>query len=241
MTSAFPVCVRIACLLAVAGFSARASAGDAVAANTGKAAEAVGTFNATGTFNANPIETTDKGPPNAGDPQNEADARTELDLVATELNQLFPPSGIWLSGKFRRPVPWHFAQAQKFTGNFQKTPEGNYEQPGFCDSQWFTNGEPGGKSTDTTVHRLTVENGKVVLYAIHVGPGGTRNVYGPSDVAREGNSIVFRDMNPAAVSGGNWVQSTFFRKRDGTLGSTRHWNADYFDDWVASDPPAAEQ
>ena len=235
MTSTFNQCVRIACLLAAIGFCSRAVAGDAVAANTGQAADTVGTFT------VNSVETTDTGPADVPDPQSESMARMQLELTASELNQLFPPKGVWLSGQFRRPNPYRFDQAQKFTGNFQKTPEGDYEQPGFCEQEWFTNGQGSGKDVETTTHKLTVENGKVVVYAIHVNQAGQRNVYGPSNVAREGNAIVFRDMNPAAVSGGNWVQSTFFRKRDGTLGSTRHWNADYFDDWVASDPPAADK
>ena len=171
-----------------------------------------------------------------------SERQAELAAFLKDYNDLFPPTGVWLSGQFTRPNPYRFDQSQKFTGNFQKTPEGNYEQPGSCESEWFTNGvSQGAREVETTTHKLTVENGKVVIYAIHVTQAGQRNVYGPSNVAREGNAIVFRDVNPAGVSGGNWVQSTFFRKRDGTLGSTRHWNADYFDDWVASDPPAADR
>lgn len=228
----------IACCLAAA-FVARST----LAAESADAAP-VGTSR-TGTFTANAAEAPAGVPINATEKTEtglSSSALADLELFATELNQLFPPTGIWLALGYSRPgFEWRSEQVQKFTSNFQKTPEGNYEKPGFCETEWFSNGNSNGKTIETTIHRLTIEKDKVVLYAIHVGPTGTRNVYGPSPLAREGNALVFRDMNPGAVAGGNWIQSTFYRKRDGTLGSTRHWNAPYVDVWISQDPPSTTQ
>ena len=200
----------------------------------------------TNTFTASAVETSADSPLLATgqpDPARANAARAELELFAAEINQLFPPSGVWLSLSYSRPgfEQFRIEQAQKFTSNFHKTPEGNFEKPGFCETEWFKNGKSSIRIIETTIHRLTVENDRVVLYAIHAEVGGGRNVYGPSPVAREGNALVFRDINPAMVPGGNWIQSTFYRKRDGTLGSTRHWNAPYVDVWITQDPPSTTQ
>ena len=68
---------------------------------------------------------------------------------------------------------------------------------------------------------MEVENAQIVVYSFYVEPGGKRNQFGPSLIDRTGNSLVFRDFPRAFL---RFEGTHFFRKRDGSLGSTRHWN-----------------
>jgi len=143
------------------------------------------------------------------------DARNDpIDQVAKDFNDLFPAKGIWLFTQYSRPGYEQYStkQWQKFTNNFQKTPEGDYEQAGFCETEFFDNGAARPKYIETTVHRFSVENSKVVLYAIHADSNGGRNVYGPSSVERLGNGMAFKEISPT-VAVGNWTFTTFFRTR----------------------------
>jgi len=175
--------------------------------------------------------------------ENTAESQAQLESFAHDYNELFPASGISLRTSYSRPgyERWTTKQAQRFTGNLQKTAEGAYEQLGFCDTEQFDTGNSSGMYVESTIHRLSIENGKIALHAIHLGPNNNRNVYGPSAVDRLGNGLVFKEASPAGVAIGNWVQSTFFRSRDGHLGSVRHWNAPYVDVWTPEDPPLAEK
>ena len=169
-------------------------------------------------------------------------AAAELDMVATDFNDLFPAHGIWLYTEYSRPgyEQYRTKQWQKFVGNFQKTAAGTYEQAGFCETEFFENGTSRNKSIDTTIHRFSVDNGKVMLRAIHINARGDQNIYGPSNVLRLGNGMEFQETSPM-VAGGNWTFSTFYRTRDGHLSSTRHWNAPYIDTWSIEQPPGQEK
>jgi len=178
----------------------------------------------------------------AADSTKLAELQTELDGFVKDYNDLFPARGVWLSVVYTREqfpgMKWK--QIQKFAGVFNKTPRGDYEQLGTCESDFY-NGNQNYRTDERTVHRLTIENGRVVLYSAYNQINGQRNEYGPSAVTRLGNSIAFREIS-TSTQDTSWEMSTFYRKRDGQLTSSRHWkNAPWFEHFTAIDPPLAEK
>ena len=161
-----------------------------------------------------------------------------LESFAVDYNALFPPTGVWLTTSYSRF--WfpdqRFTETQKFSGKFQKVSRSVYEQYGTIEKETYKGRVLQSKTLHDVIQRLTVVNGDLALYAIFIDADGSRKVWGPSGVDRQGNSILFRDFTKTPT---RWESSRFFLKRDGTLASTRHWNyarGEVVDTWTAQEP-----
>ena len=169
-----------------------------------------------------------------------ADAQL-LAQVAADMNELFPNPTTTLVTEWDRAgfEQYHWKQIQRIRGKFEKTATGDYEQVGTCESFFYSNKQLDNKSIDDTIQRLTVENGKLITYAIYTDQRGTQKIYGPSLLVPVGGGIQFREISPN-LADFTWESTSFYRKRDGTLGSSRYWkNVPYFEEWQVVEDDAA--
>lgn len=164
-----------------------------------------------------------------------------LAQVASDLNELFPDPTTTLVVEWDRDdfEQYHWKQIQRIRGRFEKTPTGDFEQVGSCESYYYTNKKLTHTVVEDTIQRLTIEKGKLITYAIYTDRNGQQKTYGPSLVVQVGGGIQFREISPN-LADFTWESTSFYRKRDGTLGSSRYWkNVKYFEEWQVVDDAAA--
>lgn len=169
------------------------------------------------------------------------ETRQELEEFVGDYNDLFPAAGIKLSTTYERS--WiegqRFTEIQQFTGNFRRVAPDTYEQYGNFEKLTFADDQLKGMFKSKLIHRLMIENGKIALYAIYTDSNGNSNEFGPTDIQRLGNCIAFHD---SILSPTEFDSSRFYRHRDGSLGSSRHWDfpvGRLIDTWRVSPPSMA--
>lgn len=157
------------------------------------------------------------------------EVQQELDAIAADFNLMF-------SGRAKITIKTdsdRFKQKQTFLGPYAKMPNGDWEQRNICETAG-TN-----PSVQDAVQRLTIEGGKIVVYAIYRSRDGSTETYGPSAVERRASAIVFRETGESWP--GAWEATEFFLRADGSLGSLRRWKDQptLNDDWVEVDADSA--
>lgn len=166
--------------------------------------------------------------------------QARLAQVAADLNELFPEPKTTLVVEWDRAgfEQYHWKQIQRIRGQFEKRPTGDYEQVGTCESYYYNNKQLTHTSIEDTIQRLTVEKGQLITYAIYTDRNGRQNIYGPSAIVHVGGGIQFREVKPN-LADFTWESTSFYRKRDGTLGSSRYWKkVPYFEEWQVVDDSA---
>lgn len=168
---------------------------------------------------------------NAAGSDANSELRQQLDEIAADFNLLFSRPKVAIVTDSAR-----FKQRQTFLGPYVKLANGDWEQRNICDTAATRTGSA---TTQTAVQRLTIEQGKIVVYATYTSANGSSEVYGPSAVERRTSAIVFRDTDESWP--GAWEATEFFMQPNGTVGSLRRWKGqpENNDEWVEVDPNAS--
>jgi len=169
----------------------------------------------------------------AQDASRTPELQAELDQLAKDFNTMYhgrTPTVVVLDGK----RVW---QKQTFLGLYEKTPEGDYLQRNTCETGPNSSFGPAG--TDDGEQRLTIENGRIVIYATYKPKNSPAWSGPPAGVERLGNGIIFRDITGVGVGG--WASNDFFITRSGRHGSLRTFkgqpeNDDLFVEIAAAAP-----
>ena len=158
------------------------------------------------------------------------DLRAELTQLAEDFNLMYRRNPIVLDLNGVRCT-----QKQTFLGLYEKNAEGDYVQKNLCDTTADSSGGGFQLGNFDGEQRLTVEKGRLTIYATYTLKGGQPKTGPPAAIERLGNGIVFRAFqNPEQKNfRGTWQSNNFYITRDGRHGSVRSFtlepqNDDHF-------------
>lgn len=145
------------------------------------------------------------------------DLKAELEQLAEDFNVMYHRNPIVLDLNGVRCT-----QKQTFFGFYEKNEAGDYVQKNICEttadsSGIFQLGYFDGEQ------RLTVENGRLTIYATYTPKGGKPSAGPPAGIERLGNGIIFRTFRAPERNNcqGCWQSNDFYITRDGRHGSVR--------------------